>query len=64
MSMFSTLDIAKNEAIQNSLDNLSRCVRFYADPGPSHSMKMSIHYLRQRARIAKRYGRDSDRMWL
>jgi hypothetical protein len=70
MSWMSDRDIAKNTAVQNSIDNLSRCVRFYADKFFSRpewtdgDIKLSIHYLRQRTGVAKRYGRDKDRMWL
>jgi hypothetical protein len=68
MSWMSDRDIAKNTAVQNSIDNLSRCVRFYANKFFSRpekgDIKLSVHYLRQRARVAKRYGRVEDEAWL
>jgi hypothetical protein len=82
MSWMSDKDIAKNVAVQNSIDNLSRCVRFYAErywmlqavnrllgkdlmyPNPASDIRLSIHYLKQRARVAKRYGRVEDKVWL
>ena len=81
MSWMSDKDIAKNVAVQNSIDNLSRCVKFYAESywtlssvnrllgrntGYSNAsdIRLSIHYLKQRARVAKRYGRVEDKVWL